>query len=495
MPTNTYDLIVIGDDFAGLVAGTLCASRGMRVLVCKTTDRKASYNLGPYRLPVSALPFVGLTSPAVKRVVDELHFDHLLKRKLRAHEPAFQLVGPDARIDVDADELHLAKELSRELPGLDEAAQLCEAAGEIARQFDPVLGQDVAFPPAKFWERREVSRNMTRLAEEAARWFETVEGHELVRAFVELPAALGSRTNPFSLSPEARARTFTMWRRGTPRISGDWQTLRDVFEEKLTTHSGEIRRARIAELTFSWGKVSGIRLDSGEELGAGHVIAAMPVADLMPLVEKKKPKRLAQCIEKVSAAGYRYTLNLVVDEAAIPEGMADTVLVVADATAPLIGDNAFAIYVGEPDSEARAVVTVEAVCAAPEEGTSLDDLFADLRVGLRQKLEMVMPFFSEHVLLAHSPHEAIPAEGGDGELQLPHALPPQPMWSSQLEGYMGVTGVPYSVGVKHLTLASSQILAGLGLEGDFASGWCAAKLACAALGKKRDPARTDLFAS
>jgi len=495
MPSNTYDLIVIGDDFAGLVGATLCASRGMRVLLCKPTDTISSYKLGPYKLPVAALPFAGLTSPAVRRVVDELHFDHLLKRKLRQHDPAFQLIGPDARVDVDADEVHLAKELERELPDNTDAAERCEAAAEIARHLDPVLGQEVAFPPAKFWERREVSRNMTRISDEANKWYESVEDDHVIRAFIELPAALASRSNPLALSAEARARCFSMWRQGTPRIVGDWQTLRDVFEEKFTTHSGEIRRASIAELTFGWSKATGIRLESGEELGASHVMAAMPIADLLPLAEKKKQKRLAQCVEKVNPAGYRYTLNLVIDEAGIPEGMADTVLVVGDVEAPLINDNAFAIYVDEPDDEARAVVTVEAVCAAPEPGRAIEDLFADLRVGLREKLAEVMPFFADHLLLAHSPHESVPAEIADGDLQLKHPVSPEPVWDSELDAYLGVTGVPYSVGIKNLTVASSQVLTGLGLEGDFAAGWCAANLACTALGKKRDPVKSDLFAS
>ncbi len=495
MPTNTYDLIVIGDDFAGLVSAALCASRGLRVLVCRTTETKVSYTLGPYKLPAAALPFVGMSSPAIRRVVDELHFEHTLKRRLRQFEPAFQLIAPDARLDVTADEEHLAKEIARELPNKASAVETFATAAELAHHFDPVLGQDVAFPPAKFWERREVSRNMTRIADEAKAWFASIEDEPLLRSFAELPAVLGCRSNPFDLSAEARARAFNLWRQGTPRIVGDWQTLRDVFEEKLGNHAGETRRARISEITFSWGKATGVRLDSGEELGATHIIAAMPVDELQPLVEKKRPKRLAECVERISPAGYRYTLNLVVDEAGIPEGMADTVLVVHDPETPPIGDNAFAIYVDEPDDEARAVVTVEAVCPAPDGGRSLEDVFADLRVGLREKLESVMPFFSEHLLLAHSPNESAAAEGVDGELQLAQAIPAPAVWASQMDSYLGLTAVPYSIGVKRLTIASSQVMPGLGLEGDFATGWCAAKLACAAMGKKRDPAKKDLFAS
>jgi hypothetical protein len=340
-----------------------------------------------------------------------------------------------------------------------------------------------------------VSRSASHLDEEAEEWFEALEEAELARAFIELPAVLGTRCDPFSLSAQARARSFELWRQGTPRLAGDWQTLHDVFMEKLTSHSGEVRTARVGEITYRWGKANGIRLETGEELGADHIIAALPISELLALTESKQPKRLSQCVERISLAGYRYTLNFLASEAGIPEGMASTVLVLGDANQPLIGDNALAIYLGEPDDEARVVVTVEAICPVPKQNQSLDDALADLRVGIRERLETVMPFFSDHILLVHSPHEAIPAEGGDGKLELANPIPAQPVWSSTMESHLGVSAAPYSVGIKHLTIASSQVLSGLGLEGDFTTGWCAAKIACAAAGKKRDHLRDDLLSS
>ena len=65
----------------------------MRVLLAQTEERRLAYRLGPHSFPVRPLPFVGMASPAVRRVLEELHFDHLLKRKLRVHKPSFQIVG------------------------------------------------------------------------------------------------------------------------------------------------------------------------------------------------------------------------------------------------------------------------------------------------------------------------------------------------------------------------------------------------------------------
>jgi hypothetical protein len=269
--------------------------------------------------------------------------------------------------------------------------------------------------------------------------------------------------------------------------------MRDLFLDNFASHNGEVREAMPAELTFGWGKVTGVRLDEGEELGANHVVAAMPVADLLELCGKKANKEVKKASEGLEIAGYRYTLHLVIDEAGIPEGMARTALVVSDLEAPLTGANALSVFVDEPDDLARVLVSIEARCPMPAAGRSLDDEMADLRVGIRERLELVMPFLSEHVLLAHSPHESAPAETPDGPIEVKRPMPPQALWRSHLESVLGVTALPYSLGIKHLSVASSQVIPQLGLEGQFLAGYCAAKLACGSSGKRKDYLKDEVI--
>lgn len=494
MPTGSYDLIVIGNEPAGLVAAALCARRGMRVLVCRTERARPTYTLGPFTLPARALPVVGLSGPAISRVLDELHVDHTFKRRLVDHEPPFQLIGPDQRLDVGADVDIMGRELDRELG--DAAAlgrELFARGSEVGGELDAALGIDATFPPTGFWDRRG-GRSQERIADDAAAWLESAGGNPLLAAFAALPAAASTRTDPRKLAPTACARALALWRRGTGRIAGDWRAFEELLASKLTGASGEIREARVSELTWSWGKVSGVRLEKGEELGAEHVIAAMPMSRLAALTGSKQPKRLTQTAEQISATAYRYTLNLVVAETGVPEGMARTALYVVDPEAPLVGANAIALHVAEPDDAARLVITVEAVCPAPESGT-LEDAMADLRASLRERLDDVMPFVGDHILLAHSPNEALPAEGTEGAFELSEPIPPLPLWSSDLESHLGISAVPYDLGIKRLTVASSQILTGLGLEGDFAAGWGAAKIASSSSGKRREMPKDDLFAA
>ncbi len=493
MPTNSYDLIVIGDDFAGLVAGTLCSRRGMRVLVLSHGGGRHDYQLGPHRLPIEPIALCGMSSPAVKRVLDELHLGHALKRRLQAQQASFQFVAPDLRLDIAADAHVLRHELTREVADPANTLRLCEQASAVAQHFDSVLAADDVFPPTGFWKRREVGRNAMQITAEADEWMSEVESDDVLRAVTELPALLGTHIDAGSLSAAARARSFHLWRLGAPRIRGDWEALREIFREKLSQGNGETRSARAMELTFRWGRVNGVVLENGEELGANHVIVAAPLSELESLVKRKVPKRLTQCAEGLTVSGYRYTLNLVVDEAGIPEGMSSPVLIHAGDNNDHGGDGAVAIYLDAPDDEARVAVTVSAVSPVPDDGRKLDDVLADLRVRLRERIEMVMPFFSDHVLLAHSPHESALPEGQEFEPGSDFPVPPTPIWSSTLESALGVSAVPYSVGLKHLTVASNQVMPHLGVEGAFATGWYAAKLACEATGKKRDYLKDEII--
>lgn len=490
MPSSTYDVVVLGDELAGLVSATLCASRGLRVLLVESGTRRCGYQLGPFRLPEAPLPLHGLTSPAATRVIEELHFQHLLKRKLADGEHTAQVVGPDARVALAADPMELAQELARELPG-SEGSTLADAADRIAEAVDALFSADLAVPPTGFFERREIGRIDDRIAA-ASDAFDLEAAPAPLAALLRLPAAASAHQLAADLPPAAVARALAAWRRGVPRLPGDLEALREIFLDKFTSHNGERREGRAHELLVGWNKVTGVRLDDGDEIGASHLIAAMPVGDLVPLFGKKVPKRLRQLDDAIEPAGYRYTLHVIVDAIAVPEGMGDAVVCAFDPDAPLALDNALALYLDRLDDRARVVVSAQAALPAPPDGTSLEVAFAALRRRVRDRMAEIMPFAESHVLAVHSPLEAAPAEGY-GEPTLPPS-PPPPLWRCDLEAEALLAALPSSVGVKQLSLASSQILPALGLEGELAAGWSAARLACAAGGKKRDYLKGEAIA-
>ena len=71
MPSNSYDLVVLGDDLPALVCAALCARRGLRTLVLGD-DRPARYQLGPHKLPIEPIVWSAALGSAGERVLKEL---------------------------------------------------------------------------------------------------------------------------------------------------------------------------------------------------------------------------------------------------------------------------------------------------------------------------------------------------------------------------------------------------------------------------------------
>jgi hypothetical protein len=101
---------------------------------------------------------------------------------------------------------------------------------------------------------------------------------------------------------------------------------------------------------------------------------------------------------------------------------------------------------------------------------------AELRRAILAHLDRLLPYVDRHLLLVHSPHDGIaPEMAGGTEAALP-PIPMEPIWAVPEPRALGFCGVPHATGIKHLYLASRQVLPGLGLEGELAAGWGAAKL-------------------
>src|SRR5262249_19672891 len=258
------------------------------------------------------------------------------------------------------------------------------------------------------------------------------------------------------------------------------------------------RAGRVTEIGVSWGKIASLTLASGDEIGASQLVTSRPPAVIGELLGKKAPKRLYELAQSVKLIGYRYTLNLVLDEAGLPEHMAPTVAVVADPTREPTGDAAFSIHLGEADDAGRVVATIGAVLPTDGalEADKLAPKIAALRAALWKQLGEVMPFFERHLVLAHSPFEATPPQvpGGRGSYDVPRGLPlaMSPVWAGALGGTADLGAMTYTTGLKNLTLTGDQVLPALGLEGALAAGWSAAKVACAIAGKKTDYLRDQV---
>lgn len=494
MPSSSYDLVVLGDDLAALVCATLCARRGLRTLVLGD-ERPARYTLGPHKMPVEPASWPTAAGNAGERVLKELHAELSMRRKMREPKIVAQLIAPDLRIDLGAD--RLLGELERETSKADGKAWLAswDGASELARQLDVAFAGEHAFPGVSFFERREVGRIAERAASDAATWWAQAQSTAGAALFRHLAALALRHPAP---PPAAVARAVDAWRSGPVPLRGEGDAIRELLAEKLSTAGAELRTGRVTELGVSWGKIASVTLANGDEIGAGQVVASRPPNELAELLGKKAPKRLSELAEGMAIIGYRYTLNIVLDVAGLPEHIAPTVAVIGDIAKDPSGGSAFSLHIGDTDDGGRVIASVAAIM--PSDGAlepnRVAPRVAALRADLWKRVGDVMPFFERHLVLAHSPFESTPPHvpGGRGSYDVPRnlPLPMAPVWRGALPQTADLAALTYQTGLKNLTLTGDQVMPALGVEGALVSGWSAAKVACAIAGKKKDYLRDEV---
>jgi len=475
MAANFFDVVVLGGDLAATVGGAILSHRGFRVLVAGAPTEER-YAIGPYVLPRAPLPFVGFESPALKRLLGELNLVQLFRRRLEANRPAYQLLLPEHRIDVGDD---LPRELARELPdaigGVDAiAARMAEVSAGI----EAILAQDLILPPDGFWDRRDANRVSARLPADEEDVEAGLPADHPLRALHRLPALFASDIWP--ATPVGLCRLYDLHRRGTFRLDGGRQGIRALLLERLKTHSGEVRPDLQPEaIEVKRGKVTGVRFAGhGESVGCAHVLAGMGADRVAALVEgDKPPKRLTEAAA-LKPALHRYHLHLVAPLDALPDALGRCVFSLRQPDAPPEGGNALALHLADGYGQ-HAVLSVEALTRDASAAG-----LAALRRTIMAHLDAIMPFVDRHLLLVHSPNDGVPPERTEGH-SAPPPTPMEPVWEIPGPRPLGVCGLPHASGIKHLLLASRQVLPALGLEGELATGWAAARLVLQTE-KKRD---------
>src|SRR5688500_17431070 len=130
----------------------------MRVLVCGLDRAPATFAAGGYTLSREPGLLPPPESEPTARVLRELNYVQIIRRRAPALQPAFQLVVPKHRLDFGPPEA-LPREVAREFPA--EADTITAALGRLldtSSTLEPILASDLTLPPDGFWERREVAR-------------------------------------------------------------------------------------------------------------------------------------------------------------------------------------------------------------------------------------------------------------------------------------------------------------------------------------------------
>lgn len=354
-----YDAIVIGAGVGGLTAAALLARDGWRVLVleghiepggCASSYRRKRPDGSSYIFDVGATLFGGFQPGGAH---------HWVAQRLRARfpvvplEPAMQVHLPDRTVTRYGDPPAWAAERRRAFPAQAAAAERFwrsqEAIADIAWRFAQ------RYPPMPPERPEDLLGLIPAVRPEMAGLLPHLErtvGHELrrrrlsdpaLRTFLDAQLLISAQVTSDECALLFGSAALDLARQGVFYPAGGAWSIARTLADALLRDGGELRyRAWVERVLVRDRRAYGVRLASGEELAARHVIANTSIWDLPGLLGEAAPAGLRRRAARVPEGWGAFTLYLGLDEAAVPPSGAEHHQVVMDYGAPLgEGNSAF----------------------------------------------------------------------------------------------------------------------------------------------------------
>ncbi|MDH5188833.1 MAG: NAD(P)/FAD-dependent oxidoreductase, partial [Rhodospirillaceae bacterium] len=287
---KTFDNIIIGSGINGLVAASVLAKKGRKVLLLERNEqiggciRSDEATEPGFVHDVMATTFVlFITSPAYAVLADDLH-----ARGLEFCQPEFPsgVLMDDGRscvISMNADDNRAR--LNALSPG--DGDRMRENVGEIGANAELIfalLGSELwSLATAKLlakaaWKMgpHALTRFFGRGLDTARRWLETEYKSEVSQA-LWAPWVLHTGLGPESTysGQMGRVIAFALEAAGAPIVKGGAKNILTAFEKLITDFGGEIRTgADVERIIVKNAKAIGVRLSDGEEIGVSRSVIA-----------------------------------------------------------------------------------------------------------------------------------------------------------------------------------------------------------------------------
>lgn len=441
-----WDAVVVGSGVSALVAAARMGSAGHRVLVVEEAATRALH-------PALREPFFLAGSRdggVLEACIRELSIPLLDRRRLDAERLAYQVTGPNLRLDVGGSDLTRDELVRWGLCEPDEAADVVRTLAEATEAERKVM---LASPLVRIGRRLSMVRagitgsHVRGLPAEVAN-----PGASLKPALDAQVAALSNLASA-DVAPEARARLLGCALAGGVGFGDGPPWLLGLLRKRVEEVHGEFRSVAGGFGLVSVDNRPGILVEDTDELWVGRALAlaAAPSA----LAQVLDPEATPDFLKLDRPRCRRIGLHLRVDRDVLPRGMCPRVIALAD---PRAGDS------GRPFADREACITAY----ANPNGKDQFDLVARLRVKdgedigaaedeLEARLHHLMPFAVDRI---ERKAQRRPLWDDDGWLEDPS---PGSGWPAETD--IRCLSKPAVYRLDRAAVAS------LGIEGDLLLGW------------------------
>ena len=432
-----WDVIVLGSGLAGLVAAARLGIAGQRVLVVEEAGVRGAF-------PGLREPFFlagARDGGLLEACLRGLKLPLIDRRRIQAERLAYQLVGPDLRLDVGGPSLSAEELVAWRLADIDSAHALVRAVVEASaaeRRFmleAPLvrIGRRVGLP------RPPVGSHVRGIPAEAA------EAPEAVTRLLVAQAQALSNLASSPPSPEARARLLGSALAGGAGFADGPPWLAGLLRRRVESLFGEFRYAAGEFSLVEVGGQPGVAIGKSGELWVGNaLLLAAPYSGLCEAVDE-----FPTSLGKPPSGRRRVAIHLRAQRNVLPESLARRAILTGEqasdgGTPPL---TMLSLFEGEGDGVdlvARRLL---------RDGESAESLGDEIEAQVRA----ILPFSKKGV----SRRQVVaPVWDTDDLLEDPE---PGGGWPGEID--MRVSSKP------PVYRLDRRAVAGLGTEGDLLLGW------------------------
>ncbi len=515
MTSRHYDVIVLGRTIGALLTAALLSRRELRVLVLGQGQAAPHYSVEKYTLARRSFTLLGATSPAFRRILQELAQTQRFRQLTEPLDPLFALLDGRSRFEVAPDVDLFAREINREYPEIQQPiSEFYTQISSANAQIDACFEKDFIWPPGSFYERLETGRAAAHLpltkSDAKKDLLARMPPAHSFRNVVELPALFSSHLGltPSSLSSLSIARLHGSWTRGAHALPRGEQELEDFLVARIEAHGGSCRlRGRADKIVIRGGRVAGVVEDGGESATAAEAVVTSMTGETLAELScgAGVTKKARDTWPRVDVVGGRFVASLIVDDRGLPAPLPrESFLVAKSPSLPHVHlqrlDAGAFRHLAEDEAIPPSSSLLIAEILLPTNG-GIHLLGA--REAIVAALREYLPFYEEHLFLIDSTHDGLPAwvykrdaEGNNRRSEIErihmagaHPLP-EPM-VPRLEvsppGYLGLAGESLRGPITGSYLVGPSVLPALGQEGEILAAWGIAKILT-----KKDGARQKL---
>lgn len=509
MASRYYDVVVLGRSLPALVSAALLARRDFRVLLLGQGQRAQIYRFEGRPLCRRSFVLLAASSPAFRRVLQELACAPQFRRRAQNLDPMFTIITEGRRVEVAPDMELFTREVDREFPEVRQLVdELYTTIAQVNTAADAAFERDNLWPPATLWERLETGRIAYSLPfVRAERWQDLLgkfpRGHAF-RDLVSVPAQFATHLALAAekLPPFALARLHGAWTRGVLALAQGEDELTDFLVERILAHGGICDMpGRARSLVIKNGAAAGVLVEGTDEpTGCGVVVSdrfGEAIADLSGGEGITKTAR--RDWPRLTAEANRFVVSLVVRRSLLQAPLGSIAFLIPGSKArrdprrPTVRLECLdPLRLPDPPPTAASEMLLVAEAILPARGALT---LLEAREAVLSTLREGLPFLDQHLVCVDSPHDGLPlydfCSGSRREvdrLQVSGASPaPEPMerlWAVEPSGYLELGGEPVRGPIPGTYLVGKTVLPALGQEGELMAALSAARIVT-----RRDRAR------